>query len=93
MCHVDDLSRVLGSPSRRPTALPGGTALPSLGTKLSVRWPFGVWPAVLCAKSLRRSGEVALYGPLYSLLGAAYQRLAAMYERNRQPKPQAFVES
>jgi hypothetical protein len=30
------------------------------GTKLSVRWPFGVWPAVLCASSLRRSGEMAL---------------------------------
>jgi hypothetical protein len=45
--------------SRRPL-LCSGTALPSLGTKLSVRSPFGVWPAVLCAKSLRRSGEVAL---------------------------------
>ena len=33
------------------------------GTKLSVRSPIGVWPAVLCAKSLRRSVEVALYGP------------------------------
>src|SRR5207248_2617491 len=38
----------------------GETALPSLGTKLSVRSPCGVRPAVLCAKSLRRSGEVAL---------------------------------
>jgi hypothetical protein len=27
---------------------------------LSVRSPFGVWPAGLCAKSLRRSGEMAL---------------------------------
>jgi hypothetical protein len=27
---------------------------------LSVRSPIGAWPAVLCAKSLRRSVEVAL---------------------------------
>jgi hypothetical protein len=34
--------------------------LPSLGTKLFVRSPCGVRPAVLCAKWLRRSGEMAL---------------------------------
>jgi hypothetical protein len=46
----------------------GGAALPSLGTKLSVKSPFGVRPAVmLCARSLRRSGEVALVTQ-YSLL-------------------------
>jgi len=39
-------------------SLGGGSSV--AGTKLSVRSPFGVWPPVLCAKSLRRSGEVAL---------------------------------
>src|SRR5215210_7590603 len=38
----------------------GGAALPSLGTKLSVRSPFGCAPVGFCAKSLRRSGEMAL---------------------------------
>ena len=41
---------------------------------LFARSPFGVWPAVLCAKSLRRSGEVALFHGFYSLLGSAAGR-------------------
>jgi hypothetical protein len=40
--------------------LDSGTAVPSLRTMLFVRSPFGVWPTVLCAKLLRRSGEKAL---------------------------------
>jgi hypothetical protein len=57
---------------RCPTALLEETALPSLGTKLSVQSPFGVWPAVLCAKSLRRSAEVALYGDSTRFLDGHY---------------------
>src|SRR5215217_4351791 len=38
----------------------GGTALPSLGTKLSVKIAVRRAAGGLCAKSLRRSGEIAL---------------------------------
>jgi hypothetical protein len=57
--HVGDLPE-RGITIRGVRPLDSGTAVPSLGTMLSVRSPFGVRPAVLCAKSLRRSAEMAL---------------------------------
>src|SRR3954449_10935534 len=76
--HVSDLPE--RSPSRR-LSCSWGTALPSLRTKLSVEVAVRRWPAVLCAKSLRRSGEVALWvhcTPHHDAAGGQHQALPSV---------------
>jgi hypothetical protein len=74
------------SADRRQVAPPcsvGGTALPSLRTKLSVRSPLGSRLRGLYATSLRRSGEVALVTSVYSPIDIPTALLARWPGRRR----------
>jgi hypothetical protein len=67
--HVGDLPE-RGPPRTATGRSIGDCSVCGAGTKLSVRSPLGGVPTVLCAKSLRRSGEISLHNqatPFWSL--------------------------